>query len=187
MDQMDFATRAGPQSPARADPTAASFEAFVQATGPRLYRTAVLLCGDHHLAEDLTQTAYAKIFASWRRVARAENPVAYARTVLTRTFISDRRLRRNSERPTADLPEGSQEHDSALRLDLLTGLRQLSADDRLILVLRFWEDLSVAQTAEQLGIRDAAVRQRSTRALARLRIHLPDLAPEQASEQGNQS
>jgi RNA polymerase sigma-70 factor (sigma-E family) len=156
-----------------------SFEAFVQATAGGLHRTAVLLCGDHHLAEDLTQTAYAKVFASWRRVASANDPVAYTRQVLVRTFLSHRRLRRSSEHPVEAVPDraGGTE-DDPLRLDLLAALRLLTPDDRAVLVLRFWEDLPSADAARLLGISDAACRQRTSRALARIRTLLPDLEDE---------
>jgi RNA polymerase sigma-70 factor (sigma-E family) len=156
--------------------SAASFEAFVHATAGSMHRTAVLLCGDHHLAEDLTQTAYAKVFASWRRVASADKPVAYTRQILVRTFLSHRRLRRSSERPVdviPDTPSGGE--DTSLRLDLLTALRSLTPDDRAVLVLRFWEDLSAADTAQLLGTTDAACRQRTARALNRIRALMPDL------------
>lgn len=155
---------------------AASFESFVHATAGSMHRTAVLLCGDHHLAEDLTQTAYAKVFASWRRVAAADDPVAYTRQVLVRTFLSHRRLRRSAERPAEIVPETAADPaDSTLRLDLLAALQRLSADDRAVLVLRFWEDLSVADTARLLGTGDAACRQRTARALTRIRALMPDL------------
>ena len=71
------------------------FADFVHATGTQLFRTALLLCGDHHLAEDLTQTTYAKVFAKWPKVRRADSPAAYARTMLLNTFLSHRRLRRS--------------------------------------------------------------------------------------------
>ncbi len=166
----------------RAD--AEGFDAFVHATGHRLHRAALLLCGgDHHLAEDLTQATYTKIFLAWGRVGHAEDPVAYSRAVLTRTYLSHRRLRRSSERPTDVLPDAPPgpgtggPAGSATRLDLLAALRRLSAQDRAVLVLRYWLDLDVAATADVLGVGQAAVRQRSRRALARLRTHVPDLDP----------
>lgn len=157
-----------------------SFEAFVHATAATMHRTAILLCGDHHLAEDLTQAAYAKVFASWRRVVAAEDPVAYTRKILLRTFLSHRRLRRSSERPVDVVPDHSTTdnaatEDAGLRLDLLAALRSLSPDDRAVLVMRFWEDLSVADTARLLGVSDATCRQRTARALARIRTLVPDL------------
>lgn len=156
------------------------FAEFVHATGARLYRTALLLTGEHHLAEDLTQTAYAKVYASWHRVERADNPVGYARTMLVNSFISHRRLRRNSEVPTGELPERSTapETDSATRLDLLAALRRLEPLDRAVVVARYWEDRSVRETAHDLGLSESAVRTRAKRALDRLRPHVTELAPE---------
>lgn len=162
------------------------FAEFVRATGPQLYRTALLLTGDHHLAEDLAQTAYAKIYASWRRVERAGNPVGYARTVLLNTFLSHRRLRRSGEQPrgTADVGEALAEtadptavvvSDPSLRIDLLAALAQLSPTDRAVLVARYWEDRSTAETASALGLSETAVRTRAKRALQRLRPLVRDL------------
>lgn len=154
----------------------ASFETFVRETARSLQRTAVLLCGDHHLAEDLVQTTYAKVFASWRRVAAADDPVAYTRRTLVRTFLSHRRLRRSSERPVEVLPDRpGTGADDAVRLDLLAALGSLTSDDRAVLVLRFWEDLSVADSAGLLGISEAACRQRTSRALTRIRTLIPEL------------
>lgn len=150
---------------------AEEFAELVRATGTQMHRAALLLTGDHHLAEDLTQAAYAKVFASWKRVSRADNPVAYARTTLLNTFLSHRRLRRSGElpsdpavddRPTAD-------DDPTTRMDLLAALATLSPQDRAVLVLRYWEDRSVADTARDLGLTETAVRTRARRALERLR------------------
>jgi RNA polymerase sigma-70 factor (sigma-E family) len=152
------------------------FEAFVHATADRLHRAALLLCGDHHLAEDLTQMTYAKVYAHWATVSRADSPIAYARTVLMRTFLSHRRLRRSGERPVGTLPDEALEvADPSTRLDLLGALNQLSPSDRAVLVLRYWDDLSVTQTAEILGLRESTCRNRAARALARMRTMLPDL------------
>jgi len=164
------------------------FARFVHATGIQLYRTALLLTGDHHLAEDLTQTTYAKVFASWRRVHRAQNPVGYARTILLNTFLSHRRLRRSGEQPgrAADLTEtlagstyeATSDADPSTRVDLLAALARLSPTDRAVLVARYWEDRSITETAGDLGLSEAAVRTRSKRALERLRPLVLDLSPE---------
>ncbi len=150
------------------------FDALVRATAPALHRTALLLtAGDHHLAEDLLQTTYTKVLLRWRRVSNADNPVAYTRTMLTRTFLSHRRLRRSSERPVAEAPDvggRDQAHDE--RLDMLAALGRLGPRDRLVLVHRYWLDRSVADVASDLDLSEAAVRTRSKRALARLRHHL---------------
>ena len=153
-----------------------AFEEFVLATGDRIHRAALLLCGDHHLAEDLTQTTYAKVYAAWPTVSAADSPLAYTRTVLLRTFLSHRRLRSSSERPVDQVPEAtSSVSDPGTRLDLLAALGQLAPPDRAVLVLRYWEDLSVARTAELLGIRETTCRTRAARALGRLRTLMPDL------------
>ncbi len=152
------------------------FEEFVTATADRVHRSALLLCGDHHLAEDLTQTTYAKVYANWGRVSAADSPLAYTRTILTRTFLSYRRLRRSTERPVDVVPDlPSSGPDLEMRVDLLAALRRLAPSDRAVLVLRYWEDLSVAAAAEVLGIRESACRNRAARALSRLRILLPHL------------
>lgn len=161
--------------------TVEEFSAFVRTTGTQLHRAAVLLTGDHHLAEDLTQATYAKVFASWRRVSTSDNPVAYARTTLLNTFLSHRRLRRNSEQPTDALaPEyAGGDPDHATRLDLLDALATLPALDRAVVVLRYWEDRSVADTAIDLDLSESVVRTRARRALQRLR---PLLATPELSE-----
>lgn len=150
---------------------AEEFAELVRATGTQMHRAALLLTGDHHLAEDLTQAAYAKVFASWKRVSRADNPVAYTRTTLLNTFLSHRRLRRTSEVPSdptiGDAP--GRDDDPTTRMDLLAALATLSPQDRAVLVLRYWEDRSVTDTARDLGLTETAVRTRSRRALERLR------------------
>ncbi|WP_340540163.1 SigE family RNA polymerase sigma factor [Nocardioides sp. GXZ039] len=157
----------------RASERDAEFEEFARARTPGLYRSAWLLCGDHHLAEDLVQETLAKVYARWgsRWGRRLDNPAAYAQTTLTRTFLSARRRRSSTERPTDVLPEppvadGFDREDRAV---LLAALADLEPADRTVLVLRYLEDLSVAETAEQMGTSAGAVRTRSSRAAARLR------------------
>lgn len=161
------------------------FEAFAVARTPALYRSAWLLCGDPHQAEDLVQETLAKVYARWHRPlgGRIETPAAYAHTTLVRTFLSYRRKRSSRELPTADPTEPvesaggvrADEHDrTEMRLVLLAALARLSAADRAVVVLRHLEDLSVAETAARLGCSPGAVRTRSMRALTRLR-DVPEL------------
>ena len=150
------------------------FEAFARARAAHLHRSAWLLCGDRHLAEDLVQETLAKVYVRWhRRIgARIDNPAAYAQTTLVRTFLSARRRRSSGELPCADVPEGSgSDHAPAsdLRLALLQALDGLAPLDRAVLVLRYLEDLSVAEVADRLGVTPGAVRNRSMRALERAR------------------
>lgn len=161
------------------------FEEFVRTTAPRLHRAAVLLAGEHQLAEDLTQIAYAKVYASWPRVRRADDPVAYARTVLLNSFLSHRRLRRSGERPTDfhtdahRLRPAPGTPDAGVRVDLERALATLPPLDRAIVVLRYWDDRSVEETASELSMSAVAVRTRAHRALKRLRPLLAesDVAP----------
>ncbi|GAB3422173.1 SigE family RNA polymerase sigma factor [Flindersiella endophytica] len=147
------------------------FVGFVAGRGTQLFRSAYLLTGDYHQAEDLLQTTLVKLYASWKRVQSAENPVAYAHTTLFRTFVSQKRLRSSHEKPTSQLPEQAAEAgaDPALRLVLLDALTSLSPSDRAIVVLRYWEDRSVEETAATLGLRSSVVKTRCRRALQRLR------------------
>jgi RNA polymerase sigma-70 factor (sigma-E family) len=158
-----------------------SFEEFVLAAGDRMLRTAMLLTGDRHAADDLVQSAFATAFARWRLVSRAENPVAYTRQILTRLFLSERRRRRVLELPLSrEAGDGAAApgSDPSLRLSLVDALSTLPALDRAVLVLRYFEDLPVAETAAQLSISESACRTRTSRALARLRTAFPDLAHE---------
>ncbi|TCC55359.1 SigE family RNA polymerase sigma factor [Kribbella pittospori] len=150
------------------------FEEFARAGIPRLYRTAWLLTGDRHHAEDLVQDTLANMLKTW---ARIDNPGAYARTAMARTFISQRRRRSWSERPTAELPEQVERvGDVELRVALREALGELAPLDRAVLVLRYFEDRSVEQVALDLGKNASAITTRTARALDRLRVVLGDNA-----------
>ncbi|WP_329491898.1 SigE family RNA polymerase sigma factor [Kitasatospora sp. NBC_01246] len=167
---MDHSTSA--EQPA--EPVPPDFPAFAVSRGRHLLRTAFLLTGgDAHLAEDLLQEALGRIFVKWRRISRLDNPSGYAQTVLVNTFLSYRRRRSSSERVTDTLPDIAVDGpDPTLRLTLLRALGELPAQDRAVLVLRFWEDRSVEETAAALRLSSTAVRSRSSRALARMRATL---------------
>jgi RNA polymerase sigma-70 factor (sigma-E family) len=158
----------------RAD-TDAEFTEFLTARSAQLYRSACLLTTSAHAAEDLLQTNLAKTYAAWTRVSRADDPVAYVHGVLTKAFLSERRRRSSTELPVAEpgllgrrdgTPSASDPTD---RVALMTALAQLAPLDRAVVVLRFWEDRSVAQTAAELDLSEAAVKNRSLRALRTLR------------------
>lgn len=154
------------------------FTDFASVITPRLFRSALLLCGDWQLAEDLVQTTLAKLYVAWGKVAAADNRDAYAHGTLTKTFLSHKRVRRNAETPAAALPERLDadrrqgDHGAEDRLDLFTALAALDRTDRAVVVLRYWEDRSVTDTARQLGLSEAAVRTRASRAMAKLRAAL---------------
>lgn len=148
------------------------FHAFVASRGTPLYRTACLLTGgDTHLAEDLVQETLGRMYAKWGRRSRIENPAGYAQTVLVNAFISARR-KSSAERTgfEAAASAGTAEReDVPLRLTLLDALSRLSVQDRAVLVLRYWEDRSIDDTAAVLRLSSTAVRSRSMRALAKVR------------------
>jgi RNA polymerase sigma-70 factor (sigma-E family) len=160
------------------------FTEFARARMPHLYRAAWLLCGDRHRAEDLTQETLAKVFAKWG--PRLENPAAYARTTLVRTWVSHQRRCTHHERPLAALPESPVAADDAdLRVVLRTALSELAPLDRAVVVLRYLDDVPVDDVGRMLGLSPTAVRSRAKRALAKVRAtlgdHMPDLELTQES------
>jgi len=159
--------------PSRTPPSDAEFTALVHGSWGALYRTAYLLVGDHALAEDLVQTALAKTYASWHRVRELDAAPGYARTVLINTATSwFRRKSWRNERPSGDLPEPGYEPDHSDRPAILDALGRLPARQRAVVVLRYYEDLSVAQAAAALGCSEGTVKSQTSDALARLRTLL---------------
>ncbi|WP_030196392.1 SigE family RNA polymerase sigma factor [Streptomyces sp. NRRL S-87] len=153
-------------------PKPESFEAFARASQRRLYRVAYLLCGDADAARDLTQTTFAKLFQHWRRASAADNIDAYARTVLTRTYLAERRrrLRDLLAQPRRD-HHAAPDH-GALRVTLLSALAELPPRARAMVVLRYWEDQSVESVAELLKCSESTVKSQCSRSLAKLRVRL---------------
>lgn len=152
-----------------------AFREFAEGRMGHLFRSACLLTGgDTHLAEDLVQETLARMYVIWGRTSRVGNPAAYAQTVLVRCYLGHRRRRSTGERPSGELPDraGESADDASLRMTLLDALRGLPPKDRAVIVLRYWEDRSVTETADALHVSSAAVRTRSTRALSRLREQL---------------
>jgi RNA polymerase sigma-70 factor (sigma-E family) len=149
------------------------FAEFAAQTTRSLFRTALLLTGDWHLAEDLVQDTLARMFRLWSGISAVGNPPAYARTVLVRTFLSHRRRRSSRELPSAELPETAvTPPDAALRSSLIAALQTLPERQRAVIVLRYLADRSVEDVAATLGRSPGAIRVQSMRALARLRTAL---------------
>jgi RNA polymerase sigma-70 factor (sigma-E family) len=158
---------------------AEEFIEFATVTSPRLRRTAFLLCGDWHTAEDLAQTTLVKVFASWRRISRKEAADTYATRTLVNTYLADRRRKRVGEVLTATLPERAiQPQTPEIRVVVLDALATLPPKARSVVVLRYWSDLSVDQVAAVLGCSAGNVKSQSARALDKLRILLGDAAAE---------
>ncbi|HEU0130141.1 MAG TPA: SigE family RNA polymerase sigma factor [Mycobacteriales bacterium] len=153
------------------------FTAFAAAATPALLRTAYLLCLDRALAEDLTQTALARLYVAWPRLARRGELHGYARQVVVRAFVDERRRPWRRERATADLPDhaGAEPYGDVDERDRLRrAVATLPRRQRAVVVLRVWDDLSVAQTATALGISEGAVKSQLSRALDALRATLAD-------------
>lgn len=156
-------------------PTDELFTELVAASWGSLYRTAYLLLGDRAEAEDLVQSALAQTYASWTKVRDVDAAPAYARTALHNTAASWFRKRSwRNERPTEELPEDVLETDPSLRPTLLDALDRLAPRQRAVVVLRFYEDLSVADTARALQVAEGTVKSQTSEALARLRALLGD-------------
>ncbi|GAB2553647.1 SigE family RNA polymerase sigma factor [Kribbella endophytica] len=148
-----------------------SFDAFVLARSGRLLRTAYLLTQDHALAEDLLQTALAKVWFAWSRIEGGD-PEPYVRKVLVNTYSTWWRRRWNGEQPTDELPEsaGPEGVGTAERTDLWRALQQLPRRQRAVVVLRYYEDLSEAETARLLGCSVGTVKSQASKAFAKLRL-----------------
>jgi RNA polymerase sigma-70 factor (sigma-E family) len=154
------------------------FRDFVEARSLALLRTAYVLTGDQHLAEDLVQTALAKLAARWGKV---HDPEAYARRTLYHDQVSWwRRRARAREDLVASAPEriagGGVAEQAADRVDVWQALHRLGARQRAVLVLRYFEDLPEREVADILGCSVGTVRSQASRALARLRVVAPELA-----------
>jgi RNA polymerase sigma-70 factor (sigma-E family) len=149
----------------------ADFDAFVVARSPALLRTAYLLVGDEGLAEDLLQTALTKSWFAWKRITGEPEP--YVRRVLVTTSASWWRRRWTRETPTAELPEQrspAEAHEPMDGQDLWDALRRLPSRQRAVVVLRYLEDRTEAETAHLLGCSVGTVKSQCAKALAKLRV-----------------
>ncbi len=155
----------------------AEFTSFAHAASSRLLETAYLLCGNWHTAEDLTQTALAKVFASWHRIDKKDAALAYARRTLVNTYLVERRRKRWPEVLTSEVPEiPTTAHGPEMRLALTDALAMLPPRARAIVVLRYWEDMSVDQVAALVGCSAGNVKSQSARGLDKLRQLLGPMA-----------
>ncbi len=152
------------------------FAAFVAARQQRLLHAAYLVCGDRALAQDLLQEALLKLALRWDRL-RHEQPDAYVRTILYRDAVSSWRRRRREV--LVDVPPDVSRVDpvaeAAERIDIVRALRVLTPKQRAIVVLRFFEDRSVAECADALGISQGTIKSQTYAAVRQLRGVLPDL------------
>lgn len=150
---------------------APTFEEYVALRGRALLRSAWLLTGDTQRAEDLVQTTMAKCWRRWDRIARDSSVDAYVRRAMVTTYTDWRRRRWVGEVPTDALPvEQVNGADDALRLDVTRALARLPRGQRAVIVLRFYDDLTEAQTASALGVSVGTVKSQTSRALRALRL-----------------
>jgi RNA polymerase sigma-70 factor (sigma-E family) len=154
---------------------ARDFDTYAREHGRALCRSAFLLTGDHHLAEDLVQTALAKVAPRWDRIAADADPTPYVRTVIVRTAIAWHRRRWRGEVPTSPMPEpaGADQLDRIAGRDRLRrALLGVPPRQRAALVLRFYEDLSEGETARVMGCSVGTIKSQTAKGLARLRTLL---------------
>jgi RNA polymerase sigma-70 factor (sigma-E family) len=153
----------------------AEFTELVRARSGALLRTAYLILGDHALAQDLVQEALTKVYVAWPRIQKHEGADAYARAVVVNTAISwKRRKGWRSERSVGEVPEPATPTDDVpdVRLAVWRTLQSLPPRQRAAIVLRYYEDLSVSETAQLMGCADGTVKSQVSQGIARLRESL---------------
>jgi RNA polymerase sigma-70 factor (sigma-E family) len=160
------------------------FSEYFAARVHALRNTAHLLCGDWHRAEDITQQAMLRLYVAWPRLARRDALDAYARRVVVRTFLAENRRSRWKREQLTDAPPDTVTttyHDSSERLLLTRALAAVPPKQRVVLVLRYWNDLSVQEVAETLRCSVGTVKSQAARGLATLRQrlgpHYAELSP----------
>lgn len=146
------------------------FATFVAVRRPHLRRIAYALCGDWHQAEDLVQTALAKLYVAWPRLHKQGAEEAYTRRIMVRANIDESRRPWRRESPGLDHHDRAMDadHSEDDRSELIQALQQLPPMQRKVVVLRHWLDLSVEQTAGELDISTGTVKSHTSRGLAAL-------------------
>ena len=156
----------------------AEFTTYVQARRPWLRRIAYLLCHDWHRADDLTQAAFLRLYLNWGQAQRADNLDAYVRRILVNVFLSEQKSSwwRRTSHHQVDVDEitRSLTDDVDGALDLLAALARIPPRQRAALVLRYYCDLSVSETAALLDCSDGTIKSQSSRGLNALRAVLAD-------------
>lgn len=148
------------------------FSEYFEARGQALRRLAYGLCGNWHVAEDLVQSTFVRLYRGWARVRR-DSVDAYSRRILVNAFLSGRRRYRR-ESVVSVVPDHPTcvDTDVADRLTLHQVLDTLAPRQRAVVVLRYLEDLSVAEVADLLGVTEGTVKSQAARGLAALRVRL---------------
>ena len=148
------------------------FTAFATASLPHLRQTAYLMCGNWHHAEDAAQEALIRVYRSWRRVDRREGLLAYARSTTVRILIDQSRRPWRREK-SIEVPESNAAVDPTAAVDerqtMVRALSSLAPGRRACVVLRYYHDLSVSETARALGCSEGTVKSQTSDALKALR------------------
>ncbi|MGW5717158.1 SigE family RNA polymerase sigma factor [Amycolatopsis sp. NPDC003865] len=154
----------------------AGFTDYVTSRAGWLRKVAYLLCGDWHRADDLVQTAITRLYANWPRAARADNLDGYARRTLVNAFLAEQRTSwwRRVDLRGADHDRPTPGSDVEAALDLRAALDRLPARQRATVVLRYFGDLPVADTARALGCSEGTVKSQTAKAVETLRELLGD-------------
>lgn len=150
----------------------AEFMTFVRERSLALRRTAYLLCGDWSNGDDLVQESLAKVYVAWPRIGAQQAAFSYTRTTMLRTYLNEKRKWRR-EVTFDEVPEHpTDDRDTALTVTLSGLLRELPSKQRAVLVLRFYQDLSIPQIATELGLPEGTVKSQISRGLATMRTQL---------------
>jgi RNA polymerase sigma-70 factor (sigma-E family) len=151
----------------------AAFRSFVEERQTMLRRRAYLLCGNWADGDELVQEALARVYVAWPRIGTGAE-TAYTRRAMMNLYLNDQRKRRR-EVLTDEAPEpATTDHDRELAMTLTELLRDLPEKQRAVLVLRFWEDLTVPQIAECTGVAEGTIKSQISRGLAVLRDRLAE-------------
>jgi RNA polymerase sigma-70 factor (sigma-E family) len=153
-----------------ANPDDAEYVEYVRARMGQFRRAAFLMCGDWDRGDDVVQRVLVELYRKWHRLRRADSVDAVVRTMLWRRLVDERRLGWGRVRIGAPVPEvAAPESDPAVRLTLVAALRSVPPRQRAVLVLRYFQDLSVEETAAALGCSPGTVKSQASKGLAALR------------------
>jgi RNA polymerase sigma-70 factor (sigma-E family) len=157
----------------------AGFREFASARLDRIRHTAYLICGDWHTADDAVSTALLKLYKDWRRVSQVENLDAYLRRALVNAWLDDRRRPWRREKSVSELPHRAVPAEAGSvdeRLTVLQHLAALPPRQRAVIVLRFYCEVSVEETAQILQCSQSTVKTQTARALETLRAAMVDVS-----------
>ena len=164
--------------------TRQEFVEYASANLPRLHRTAYLLCGDPHRADDIVQSTLTSLFVHWGKAGAADNLDAYVHRIMVRRFLDELRRSWSKVLLWAEAPERATPEDETVenRDMVLTALRRLPKGQRAVLVLRYIADLSVEETAQALNCSTGNVKSQAARGLTTLRAVMIDASSQKRAE-----